>query len=245
MGSLTGKTAIITGGGSGIGAATAQAFVAAGATIAIVGRTPEKLKATAAACKPAGRCHAFACDAADPAQVKRTADDAIAALGGRLDILVNNAGLNLKQRAARDLTPELWRQVLQANLDSAFFFIQAALPVMAKQRDGLIVNVTSVAGKRAGKLGGSAYSASKFGMQALSLCVGQEEKEHGIRCTAIIPGEVDTPILDQRPIAVTSEQRQKILKPEDVAAAILFVASQPVRVNIPELVIVPSSQAWA
>jgi NADP-dependent 3-hydroxy acid dehydrogenase YdfG len=79
----------------------------------------------------------------------------------------------------------------------------------------------------------------------LSLCVGLEEKENGIRCTALIPGEVDTPILDQRPVPVSVEQRKTILQPEDVAAAALFVAALPPRVNVPELVIVPAAQAWA
>lgn len=243
--SLSGKTALLTGGGSGIGAAIVKAFVAAGASVLFTGRTEAKLAAIAEQVGQPERCRFLPCDGADAGAVERTVAAALDLLGGRLDILVNNAGINLKQRAARDLTPELWRQVLAANLDSAFYFTRAVLPHFTRQRDGLIINITSVAGKRAGKVSGSAYSASKFGMQALSLCVGQEEKENGIRCTAIIPGEVDTPILDHRPVPVTPQHRAAILQPEDVAAAALFVASQPRRVCIPELVIVPSSQGWA
>ena len=98
---------------------------------------------------------------------------------------------------------------------------------MLQRRDGLIINVSSVAGKRASPLGGAAYVASKFGMTGLGICLAAEEKDSGIRVSTIYPGEVDTPILEVRPQPVTPEQRQQILKPEDVAAAVLFVATLP------------------
>ena len=133
---------------------------------------------------------------------------------------------------------------MQANLDGAFYCIHAVLPAMLQRRDGVIINISSVAGKRASPLGGAAYAASKFGMSALGLCLAAEEKDSGIRVCNIYPGEVDTPILEHRPQPLNEEQRQKILQPEDVAAAVLFVATLPPRVSIPELVIKPTSQFY-
>jgi NADP-dependent 3-hydroxy acid dehydrogenase YdfG len=115
---------------------------------------------------------------------------------------------------------------------------------MRQRGDGLIINISSVAGKRASPLGGAAYAASKFGMSALGLCLAAEEKDSGIRVSNIYPGEVDTPILVERPTPVTEEHRRRILQAEDVAAAVLFVATLPPRVSVPELVIKPTTQLY-
>src|SRR5262249_4354127 len=144
----------------------------------------------------------------------------------------------------KELTPESWRTQVQANLDGAFFCAHAVLPQMLARKDGLIITVNSVAGKRASPLGGAAYSAAKFGSHAMALCLAAEFREAGIRVSTIYPGEVDTPILENRPKPVTTEQRAKILQPEDVAAAVLFVATLPPRASVPELVIKPSAQTY-
>jgi NADP-dependent 3-hydroxy acid dehydrogenase YdfG len=115
---------------------------------------------------------------------------------------------------------------------------------MLARQQGLIININSIAGKRATPLGGLAYAASKFGMTALGIGLGAEEKDSGIRVTNIYPGEVDTPILEFRPTPVTDEHRLRILRPEDVAGAVLYVASQPPHVSIPELIIKPVSQVY-
>jgi NAD(P)-dependent dehydrogenase (short-subunit alcohol dehydrogenase family) len=190
------------------------------------------------------RLGVLSCDVGDPAQVQCMVEEA-ARLLGRIDILVNNAGINIKRRAVHELTPETWRQIIQANLDGAFHCVHAVLPQMRQRRDGVIINISSIAGKRAGPLGGAAYSASKAGMASLSHCLGIEEKDNGIRCCVIYPGEVDTPILEARPEPVTLDHRQRILQPEDVAEAVLFVAALPPRVTIPELIIKPASQPYA
>ncbi len=182
-------------------------------------------------------------DVADARQVQEMVD-AVVARWDRLDLLVNNAGLNIKKRTLRELTPEAWNQLIRTNLDGAFYCIHAVLPVMRRQQRGLVINISSVAGKRAGPLGGAAYAASKFGMSALGICLGAEEKDAGIRVCNIYPGEVDTPILENRPQPVTPEHRQSILQPEDVAMAVEFVASLPARVSVPELVIKPTSQVY-
>lgn len=242
MQAFDGTRVLITGGGSGIGLATARAFLTAGARVAIAGRDAGKLKAAADELKN-DRLLTHAADATDVAQV-RTLVDAVTKAFGDIDILVNNAGANIKARTVRELTPESWDHLIKANLDSAFYCIHAVLPRMLEREHGMIVNISSVAGKRANPLAGAGYAAAKFGLAALGLCLSVEEREAGIRVTNIYPGEVDTPILAERPIPVTAEQRAIILQPEDVAAAVLFVAGLPARAHVPELVIKPTAQVY-
>ena len=170
-------------------------------------------------------------------------DDVVKRWGG-LDLLVNNAGLNIKKRSLRELTPEGWDLLVRTNLDGAFYCIHAVLPVMRRQKRGLVINISSIAGKRAGPLGGAGYAAAKFGMSALGICLAAEEMDAGIRVCNIYPGEVDTPILVNRPQPVTNEHRQSMLQPEDVARAVEFVASLPPHVSVPELVIKPTTQVY-
>ena len=113
-----------------------------------------------------------------------------------------------------------------------------------KQQDGIIINISSIAGVRASKLAGAAYSASKFGMVALTHSINEEEMDHCNRASVISPGEVETPILDHRPEAVSAEHRARILQPNDVAAAVLFIAGLPPRACVPELIIKPTSQIY-
>jgi NADP-dependent 3-hydroxy acid dehydrogenase YdfG len=243
MGRLDGKGALVTGGGSGIGLATARALLDEGARVAISGRDEAKLRRAADTLRAGERLLYRAADVADREQVQGLVRDVTSGLG-RIDILVNNAGTNLKERTIRHLTPERWRQLLGANLDGAYYCTAAVLPQMFERRNGMIVFISSVAGKRASPLGGAAYAASKFGMRALGLCLAAEEKDSGVRVSVIYPGEVDTPILEVRPQAVSEEQRRQILQPEDVAAAVRFVVTLPPRVSVPELVIKPTSQVY-
>ena len=131
-----------------------------------------------------------------------------------------------------------------ANLDGAFYCIRAVLPQMLERQDGLIINVNSISGKRANPLGGIAYIAAKFGLRGLAMGVAAEERPHGVRVSSIYPGEVDTPILEQRPSPLSEEHRRTILRPEDVAAAILFIASLPAHAAVPELVLTPANAAY-
>src|SRR5262249_35936389 len=116
---------------------------------------------------------------------------------------------------------------------------------MRERKTGLIVQVCSIAGKRASVLGGAGYSASKFGQAALGICLGREEGPHGIRSTVIYPGEVNTPILDARPGPGPAGRRRLMLQPEDVAAAVAFLVELHPRANVPELVITPTVDDWA
>lgn len=243
MTGLSNKVVLVTGGGSGIGLATAKLFLEHGARVAVTGRHLAKLAENTRSLGPKERLFLHATDVSDPAQVK-TLVQKVTERFGPIDILVNNAGTNIKNRTFRELTPEVWQQLIRTNLDGAFYCIHEVLPAMLARRDGVIINISSIAGKRASPLGGVAYAASKFGMSALGIGLSAEEKDQGIRVTNIYPGEVDTPILEFRPQPVTEEHRSRILKPEDVAAAVLFVAQQPPHVHIPELIIKPLSQMY-
>jgi NAD(P)-dependent dehydrogenase (short-subunit alcohol dehydrogenase family) len=243
MGKLTGKSALVTGGGSGIGLESARALLAEGANVAVAGRDAEKLRRAAAGLNVGDRVLAHAADVTDKAQVAALVD-AVTRRFGRIDILVNNAGANVKNRAVKDLNLDTWDQQVAVNLNSAFYCTFAVLPQMRARKEGVIVNVVSISGKRANPLGGVAYNAAKFGMSALGITLGVEEKDNGIRVTNVYPGEVDTPILVNRPVPVTDEHRARILLPEDVAAAVAFVCTLPPRAHVPELVITPITQPY-
>lgn len=243
MSKLAGKVAVVTGGGSGVGKATAALFLQEGAKVVIAGRDAGKLAAVAAELKAGDNLRTQATDVTKAEQCQALIDAATKAFG-RIDILVNNAGTNIKERTLRELTPETWDMMIRTNLDGAFYCTKAVLPQMFERKDGVIVNVVSVAGKRANPLGGAAYVAAKFGMGALGLVLAGEEKDSGVRVSNVYPGEIDTPILAARPRPVSEEQRAVILKPEDVADAVLFVASLPPRVSVPELVIKPTAQMY-
>jgi NADP-dependent 3-hydroxy acid dehydrogenase YdfG len=243
MYTLNDKVAVVTGGGSGMGLAIAQMLLAEGARVAITGRDADKLASAASTLNAGPRLLTVAGDVGDPDQVTRLFAQVVAGLGP-VQLLVNNAGTNLKERTMRQLTPARWQQLVRTNLDGAFYCIHAVLPSMLERKDGVVININSVSGKRANPLAGAAYAASKFGMAALGLCLAAEERESGVRVCNIYPGEVDTPILAVRPTPVTAEQRAKILQPADVAAAVKFVATLPPHVSVPELVIKPTAHLF-
>jgi NAD(P)-dependent dehydrogenase (short-subunit alcohol dehydrogenase family) len=243
MNTLSGQSVLITGGGSGIGLAAASLFLAEGARVAIAGRDADKLRRAADSLDGGDRLIHRSTDVTDPEQVRQLVED-VNSQFGRIDVLVNNAGLNIKERTLRELTPERWRRLLAGNLEGAFHCMQAVLPSMRQRRDGLIINVNSISGKRANPLGGAGYIAAKFALRGLAMGVAAEEKPNGIRVSSIYPGEVDTPILEQRPNQVTEEHRRSMLRPEDVAAAVLFIAALPPNATVPELVITPSAAVY-
>jgi NADP-dependent 3-hydroxy acid dehydrogenase YdfG len=241
---LQGKTAVVTGGGSGIGLGIAKALAAEGCKVAIAGRDEKKLQAAAAEYtgKPGLLYHGV--DVGDPASVEKLMTWADKELG-RIDILVNSAGTNVAKRTLPELSPEDWEMMFRINTFGTFYCMRAVLPQMRARHDGLIVNISSVAGKRAVLLGGVGYNASKFAASALGITAALEEGKNGIRVTNIYPGEVDTPILDRRPVPVSAEHRARILRPEDVGAAVLMIACLPARAHISEMVIKPTTQDYA
>ena len=226
-----------------MGKAAAALFLKEGATVVIAGRDAAKLAAVAKELNAGDKLRTQATDVGKADQCAALIAFATKTFG-RVDILVNNAGTNLKERTLRELTPEAWDMMIRTNLDGAFYCTRAVLPQMLDRKDGVIVNVVSTSGKRATPLGGAAYVAAKFGMAALGLVLAAEEKDSGVRVSNVYPGEIDTPILAVRPKPVSEEHRATILKPEDVADAVLFVAALPARVSIPELVIKPTAQMY-
>lgn len=236
---LADKTAVVVGGGTGIGQAIARGLAAAGAQVIIGGRREEVLKNAAAGTNI--RCRAV--DVGNRQQVDEFFSWCEKELG-HIDIMVNAAGLNVKDRSMKALRPEQWDHVLNINATGAYNCLQAVLPGMRDRRSGTIINISSIAGKRAIALGGVAYSASKFAMTALGTCVANEVAEDGVRLTNLYPGEVNTPILDERPTPVSDEHRQRILQPEEVAQLVLGIIALPPTVHVPEVVIKPLSQQW-
>lgn len=241
---LADKTALVTGGATGIGQAIAMAFAGEGCRVAIAGRRDDKLRAAAAAWRGSPPILVHQVDVANRASVNRLVEWATRELG-HIDILVNNAGINTPKRTMADMPPETWDEVMAINASGTYNCMHAVLPGMRARRDGLIINMDSISGLRASVLGGVAYCASKFAVTALGTAVALEEGRNGIRVTNICPGEVDTPLLEGRPTPVSAEHRSKILHSEDVAAAVLMVACLPARAHVHELVIKPTWQDFA
>ena len=214
-----------------------------GCRVAICGRNRERLEQAAAAWQGEPGILTRACDVADRQSVRAMFDWIAEQLGG-LDILVNSAGVNVARRTFDQLDPADWDKMLGTNASGAFNCLHFALPGMRRQGGGLVVNISSIAGKRASKLAGTGYCASKFAMTALGAAVGLEESEHGIHVTNIYPGEVNTPILAERPVPVPPEKRAKMLLPEDIAAMVVALAKLHPRARVHELVITPLYQEY-
>ncbi len=236
MAALDGTAAIVTGAGTGIGAAVAVALHGAGAAVTLIGRRPEPLAEVAG--RLGDRVHACACDVSDYDAVQAAVEEAARA-HGPATILVNNAGINTNPRSVADVSLPDWDLTVAVDLSGVFYCVRAALPAMRAAGGGTIVNIASTAGRWGSSLAGAAYSSAKHGVVGLNSVINEEESRNGIRCTVILPGEVETPILDRRPQPVSAERRRAMLQPEDVAAATLLAATLPDRACITELVIKP------
>jgi NAD(P)-dependent dehydrogenase (short-subunit alcohol dehydrogenase family) len=241
--SLSGKTALVTGGGTGIGFGIAQALAAAGCRVIIAGRRESVLEKACEETNSTIPLTYHTVDVGDWSSVEGLFK-AVHQDVGALDILVNSAGTNTARRRLAELSLEDWDAMMKINCYGSFYCLRAALPKMIERREGLIVNINSVSGIRAGMLGGIGYNASKFAVTGLGITAAQEAAEYGIRVTNVYPGEVDTPILEKRPTPVSEEHRSRILKPEDVGAAVLMVAELPPRAHVPELTIKPTLQMF-
>lgn len=240
MSALAGKVAWLTGAGSGIGRAGAQELAAGGATVIVSGRTPEGLTETVdLITKAGGKAEAATLDVADKDAVAKLGAE-ILARHGRVDILVNSAGLNLSTRLWKDMTPDSFDYISRINLNGALYCIYAVLASMRAQKSGLVINVSSWAGRFEEYLTGPAYNASKTALAALTQSLNDEECVNGIRACCIFPGEVATPILRHRPVAPSQQEVERMLQAEDLGKTIRFVAEMPPRVCINEILITPT-----
>ncbi len=238
--SLAGKVAWITGAGSGIGAGVARKLASLGATVVLTGRRADALEKVADSITAAG---GEAWVQAGDLAIAATSKTIVAAIDkkyGRLDILVNNAGLNIPKRSWADLAADGIDTVLGVNLSGAFYCSIAVLPIMRRQKDGVLIHTSSWAGRFVSSLSGPVYTASKHAVVAMSHSINLEEFVHGIRSTVINPAEVATEILDKRPIPVPQEERARLLQPEDLAESIAHVALAPAHVCIDEILLSPT-----
>ena len=229
------KTALITGAGSGVGAAIALALAEEGWRVALVGRRREPLEAVAARARGALVCP---CDIGDA--------EAVAAMGrrvlgefGSVEVLVNAAGTNVPRRSLEVLTHADYHEMMNANLNGAYYCVQAVLPDMRARGSGTIVNIVSEAGRIASPKAGPGYVISKFGMAGLTQSINAEERGNGVRATSIFPGDIDTPILEKRPAPPDAASRAKMMQPEDIAECALLAIRLPARAIVEELIVRP------
>ena len=221
---LQDRTAIITGGGRGIGKAIAHAYSKAGANVVLIGRTPQPIEEVAGEITAAGGSAL-----AIPADVSRDEDiarivDATLRRFAAIDVLVNNAAIIPASQNLVDNDPATWREVIAVNLVAPAMLIKAVLPGMIARRSGRIINISSIGG-RAGGRGRSAYRASKAGLINLTQSVAAEVKAHGIDVNCICPGGVDTEGLWESIGRVQKLDRDILIDPAEIAEVALFLAS--------------------
>ena len=234
------RVAWVTGGGSGIGEAGAAALAADGWTVVVSGRRQEALDAVVAKITAAGaKAEAMPLDVSIAADVQNAADE-IVSRHGRIDLLVNSAGINVPKRRWADMELEGWNQLVEINLNGVLYCMRAVLPTMRRQRDGLIINVSSWAGRHVSKMPGPAYTTTKHAVSALTHSFNMDECVNGLRACCLSPGEVATPILKARPVPPREEELAKMLQPEDLGRTIAFVASLPPHVCVNEILISPT-----
>ena len=227
---LRDRVAIVTGASQGIGRAIAVELARVGAHVAVCSRRKDALEPVADLVRAEGRrVLAVACDVGDARQVDGAVAQTLDAFG-RIDILVNNAGYRVRA-PLEDLPRSEWDAMVATNLTGVFLFSQAVGRVMIRQRAGKIINVTSVAG-RSGSRGMAAYAAAKAGAAVLTLSLGAEWAKHGITVNAVAPGPVETEgVLEvwKTPAMIAQASRdvplQRLGRPEEIAWAVIFVAS--------------------
>jgi NAD(P)-dependent dehydrogenase (short-subunit alcohol dehydrogenase family) len=240
MDGLRGKIAWVTGAGSGIGESAALKLAEAGVVAVLTGRREAPLADVAGRIRAAGgTAHVRAADLGKAEQVRAVAEWIGAELG-RLDILVSNAGGNITDRAWSRLSPAGVDELIANNLSSAFYCAQAVLPIMRAQGGGLMIHTASMAGRNIGPMSGPGYVAAKHGVVAMSHSINIEECRNGIRSCALLPGEVNTPILRKRPNPLSQEDLARMLQPEDVGAMILHIAGLPPHVCVNEIWLTPT-----
>ena len=244
-GALEGRVAVVTGASSGIGEATVRALSEAGAAVALCARRTDRLEAIAGSLD--GPTFVRAVDVSEEEQATGFVEEAAGELGG-MHILVNNAGLMLLGPVS-DQTTEDWRRMIGVNLLGLLYCTHAALPLIAGNGGGDIVNVSSVAGRRA-DAGAAVYNMTKFGVHAFSEALRQEALHVKVRVTTVAPGFVETELqghntspLVRRATERSREQIGEVLTAEDIAAEILHAVTRPPHVCVNEVVVRPTGQA--
>jgi 3-oxoacyl-[acyl-carrier protein] reductase len=231
---LTGKIALVTGSGRGIGAAIAQKLASLGATTIVCGRTLARLQHTAGLIRSAGgESEPISCDVAELKSVEALAEK-IKASYGRLDILVNNAGVGVQSGPLHTLPPEKWDPVFNTNLRGVFYMIRAFAPILIASGGGDIVNISSLAGKNS-LPNRAAYAASKWGLNGLTYSVAEELREHNIRVSVVCPGSTHTEFSPHE-----GKNTDTMLAPEDIAHAVAMLVTSRKQAFVSEINIRPT-----
>ena len=235
-----GDVALVTGAGRGIGRAVALALGAAGARVALLSRTVSDVESAAAAIRETGgEALALECDVADAGQVQASVERVHQALGP-VDILVNNAGVGtVAPYEVADYEIAEWDRIVNVNLRGVFLCCRAVLPSMRERKRGTVINVGSISGHKSAPLV-SPYGVSKFGLVGLNQALLAENHKHGIRVCMVSPGTTDTTIWDKKRVPIPAEVRAAMMRPEDVAEVIMFLARLPERVRIDDVVVLPN-----
>ena len=242
MDSLKGKSVILTGAGSGIGRVTAKMLGELGANVFVVGRRENLLKESVKEIQAAGGKGAYlSADLEDGDSAANVAKEAIKAFGN-IQYLVNNAGHSSKVRSMRYVEKDDWQSVFNVNVEGVYRLTQAILPNMIENGGGTVVTISSMAAINPGLMGGVTYSSAKAAVAAMMTAMRQELREHGIRSCTIYPAEVDTPILDNRPLPPDEQARSTMMQPEDIAETILLCMRMPHRTIIQDLIVSPTIQ---
>ena len=244
---LDGTVALVTGASSGIGEATALLLAEEGAAVALAARRTDRLAGLAEKIRDGGgTALVIESDVSDEAQARAFVGGVAEDLG-RLDILVNNAGVMLLG-PVHGADVEDWRTMVNVNVLGLLYCVHAALPIMEEHGAGDIVNISSVAGRKATAFS-AVYNATKFGVHAFSEALRQEALNIGVRVTIVAPGFVETELLTHNPdfvqqaAAGQKEEIGQVLAPEDIADAIVFAVSQPPHVCLNEVLVRPTGQA--
>ncbi len=233
------NTAVVTGAGSGVGRAIGLLLASKKWRVALIGRREEALKETMSlAGENASHLLAYPCDISNPERVDAMGK-AVRKAFGEIEVLVNAAGTNTPARSLRELAFDKYRELVETNLTGAYLCLQAFLPSMRERGSGTIINIVSDSARQASAKAGPAYVVSKFGLLGLTQSINAEERIHGIRACAILPGDIDTPLLDKRPAPPAADSRKKMLRSEDVAECAWLAISLPDRAVIEEILIRP------
>ncbi len=233
---LADRIAVVTGAGSGIGAAIGHKLAEMGATAILVGRTRTKLEAVAKAITSAGnKAEAITCDVVDLGSVERLAQT-VQKKFGHADILVNNAGIGSFSGPLHNMPPKEWDAIINTNLRGVFYCIRSFAPKMIEGRRGEIVNISSIAGKNA-LANGAAYAASKWGLNGLSYSAAEELRAHNIRVSVICPGSTNSDFG-----LPGNKNTNKMLQPEDIAHVVAMLVTQAPQSFTSEVVIRPTQK---